>query len=130
MAIWWQQLWLVMLGGALGAAGRYWMGGLLLRQLGDGFPWGTFVVNVTGAFAGGFLAVWLEGRGASALYWRSFLVVGLLGGFTTYSALMIECLLYSRSSRTELAVLYLLLTLLIGLFMVWGGARVAHLLRP
>ncbi|GAB3367431.1 MULTISPECIES: fluoride efflux transporter CrcB [Lysobacteraceae] len=130
MNLWFQQLWLVMLGGALGAGGRYFVGGLMLRQLGDGFPWGTFAVNLVGAFAGGFLAVWLEGRGASALYWRAFLVVGLLGGLTTYSALMIECLLYSRSSRTELAFLYLLLTVLLGLLLVWGGARIAHLWRP
>lgn len=130
MTLWWQQLCLVMLGGAIGAAGRYWLGGLLLRHLGDGFPWGTFAVNLAGAFVGGFLAVWLEGRGSAALYWRAFLVVGLLGGLTTYSALMIECLLYTRSSRTELAFLYLLLTLLLGLLLVWGGARVAHIGRP
>jgi fluoride exporter len=130
MTLWWQQLSLVMLGGALGAAGRYWLGGLLLRHLGDGFPWGTFAVNLIGAFFGGFLAAWLEGRGAAALYWRAFLVVGLLGGLTTYSALMIEWLLYTRSSRTELAFLYLLLTLVLGLLLVWGGARAGHLLRP
>lgn len=129
IGIWWQQLALVMLGGALGAGLRYWTGGALLRQLGDGFPWGTFAVNLIGAFAGGFLAVWLEGRGSVALYWRAFLIVGLLGGLTTYSAMMIEWLLYTRSSRTELAFVYLLLTLFLGLLLVWGGARVAHAWR-
>jgi CrcB protein len=130
MSLWWQQLWLVMLGGALGAAGRYWLGGVMLRHLGAGFPWGTFTVNLIGAFAGGFLAVWLEGRGSAALYWRAFLIVGLLGGLTTYSALMIEWLIYTRSSRSELAVLYLVLTLAFGLLLVWGGARLAHAWRP
>lgn len=130
MSLWFQQLLLVMIGGALGAAGRYCLGGILLRQLGTGFPWGTFTVNLVGAFAGGFLAVWLEGRGTSALYWRAFLIVGLLGGMTTFSALMIECLLYSKSSRSDLAFLYLLLTVVLGLVMVWGGAKVAHLWRP
>ena len=130
MNLWFQQLWLVMIGGALGAAGRFWLGGLMLRRLGDGFPWGTLAANLLGAFAGGFLAVWLEGRGTSALYWRSFLIVGLLGGFTTYSALMIECLLYSRSSRTELAFVYLFTTLALGLLLVWSGARLAHWWRP
>ena len=61
--LWWQQLALVMAGGALGAGGRYWMGGLLLRRIGDGLPWGTLTVNLAGSFAIGFLAVWLEGRG-------------------------------------------------------------------
>ena len=95
--IWWQQLVLVMCGGALGAAGRFWLGGALLRRLGDGFPWGTLVANLIGSFAIGFLAVWLEGRGPQALYWRAFLIVGVLGGLTTYSALMLECLLLARS---------------------------------
>ena len=129
MNLWWQQLALVMLGGALGAGLRFWIGGALLRHLGAGFPWGTFAVNLAGAFAGGFLVVWLEGRGTAALYWRAFLIVGLLGGLTTYSAMMIEWMLYTRSSRTELALLYLLLTLVLGLVLVWGGARMAHAWR-
>ncbi len=130
MAIWWQQLVLVMLGGALGAAGRYWMGGVLLRHLGTGFPWGTFAVNLLGAFAAGFLAVWLEARGPSALYWRAFLMVGVLGGLTTYSALMVECLLLTRSHRGDLMLGYLALTLFAGLALVWLGARTATALRP
>ena len=45
MSLWWQQLVLVMCGGALGAGGRYWLGGALLRRLGDGIPWGTLAAN-------------------------------------------------------------------------------------
>ncbi|QDH70032.1 fluoride efflux transporter CrcB [Marilutibacter alkalisoli] len=128
-SIWWYQLLLVMCGGALGAAGRYWLGGVLLRQLGSGFPWGTFAVNLIGSFAAGFLAIWLEDRGPAGLYWKAFLIVGLMGGLTTYSALMLECLLFARSDRTPLLLLYLGLTLACGLLLVWGGARVAMLLR-
>ena len=90
MSVWWQQLVLVMCGGAVGAAGRFWLGGVLLRRLGDGFPWGTLAANLGGAFLAGFIAVWLHGRGPMALYWRAFLIVGVLGGLTTYSALMLE----------------------------------------
>jgi fluoride exporter len=64
----------------------------LLRQLGEAWPWGTFVANMIGALAVGAVFVWLEGKGASASYWRAFLIVGVLGGLTTYSALMLECL--------------------------------------
>nr|WP_255783707.1 fluoride efflux transporter CrcB [Lysobacter chinensis] len=127
--MWWQQLLLVMCGGALGAAGRYWLGGLLLRQLGNGFPWGTFAVNLIGSFAAGFLAVWLEGRGPAGLYWKAFLIVGVLGALTTYSALMLDCLLYARSERTPLMLLYLGLTLVGGLFLVWSGSRLAVLVK-
>jgi CrcB protein len=130
MSAWWQQLVLVMLGGALGAAGRFWVGGALLRRLGDGFPWGTLTANLVGAFLAGFIAIWLEARGPSALYWRAFLIVGVLGGLTTYSALMLECLLFSRSHRSDQALLYLGVTLVAGLFLVWLGARTATALRP
>nr|WP_298125982.1 fluoride efflux transporter CrcB [uncultured Pseudoxanthomonas sp.] len=128
-ALWWQQLALVMAGGALGAAARFWLGGVLLRQLGTGFPWGTFAVNMIGSFAAGFLAIWLEGRGPSALYWRAFLLVGVLGALTTYSALMVECLLFARTERQGVAFGYLAVTLLTGLLLVWLGARLADAVR-
>lgn len=130
LSLWWQQLALVMAGGALGAGGRYWMGGVLLRRLGDGLPWGTLTVNLFGSFAIGFLAVWLEGRGPAALYWRAFLIVGLLGGLTTYSALMLECLLLARTERTGALFGYLALTLMGGVALVWLGVRMAGALRP
>lgn len=130
VSLWWQQLLLVMAGGALGAGGRYWIGGLLLRRIGDGLPWGTLAVNLFGSFAIGFLAVWLEGRGPPALYWRAFLVVGLLGGLTTYSALMLECLLMARTERAGALLGYLALTLVAGLLLVWLGTRAAEFVRP
>lgn len=130
MSTWWQQLVLVMLGGALGAAGRFWLGGALLRRLGDGIPYGTLAANLIGSFAVGFLAIWLEGRGPQALYWRAFLIVGVLGALTTYSALMLECLLMARSQRSELLLGYLGGTLAGGFVLVWAGAKLAAMLRP
>lgn len=129
LGIWWQQMGLVMLGGALGAAGRHWLGGFLLRQLGSGFPWGTFGVNMLGSFAIGFLAIWLEGRGPHALYWRAFLVVGVLGALTTWSSLMLECLLMARSERTAMLLGYLGVSLVSGLALVWAGAKMAAAVR-
>jgi len=129
MSLWWQQLVLVMLGGALGAAGRFWLGGALLRQFGSGVPWGTLAANLIGSFAVGYIAVWLEGRGPSALYWRAFLIVGLLGGLTTFSALMLETLLFARTQRNDLLLAYLGGTLVAGLLLVWAGARLAEAMR-
>ena len=77
----------------------------------------------------GFLAIWLESRGPSALYWRAFLMVGVLGALTTYSALMVECLLFARSDRQGLVPAYLAVTLMGGLVLVWLGSRLAGLLR-
>lgn len=129
MSLCWQQLALVAGGGALGAMLRFWAGGWLLRQFGDGLPWGTLAVNLAGSFAAGFIAIWLEGRGPSALYWRAFLIVGVLGALTTYSALMLECLLYAKSQRSGVMIGYLALTLAGGLLLVWMGARSAAILR-
>ena len=120
---------LVMAGGALGAAGRHLLGGWFLRHYGDGLQWGTLAVNLLGSFAAGFLFAWLEGRGPSALYWRAFLIVGVLGAMTTYSALMLDCLLYSRTGKTGLLFGYLALTLVAGFALVWLGARLGDLLR-
>jgi CrcB protein len=129
MATWWQQLLLVMTGGAVGAAGRFALSGWLTRHAGSALPWGTLAANLIGAFLAGFLMVWLEARGPSALYWRALLIVGLLGGFTTFSALMIEALLLGRSARLLDLGGYLTLTLAGGFALVWLGARLAHAMR-
>ena len=129
MSAWSQQLVLVMLGGALGAAGRFWIGEALLRKLGSGIPWGTLAVNLAGSFAAGFVAIWLEGRGGSAIYWRALVLVGLLGGLTTYSTLMVETMLMARAQRDAAVLGYMLATLLGGVLLVWAGVRAAEQLR-
>jgi fluoride exporter len=90
---------------------------------------GALAANLIGSFAAGFIAIWLEGRGPAALYWRAFLIVGVLGALTTYSALMLECLLYAKSQRSGMMFGYLAITLVGGLALVWLGARVASGLR-
>lgn len=126
---WWQQFFLVMGGGAVGAVGRFLIGGWATRQLSQGFPWGTLLANLVGALAAGFLLVWLEGRGPNGVLWRAFLMVGLLGGLTTFSALMVESLIQARSARLDLMLAYLCASLFGGLFLVWLGARLGELLR-
>ena len=71
----------------------------------------------------------LQTRGSQAAYWRAFLIVGLLGGLTTFSALMMECLIFARSQRSGLLLAYLASTLAGGLVLVWAGARAAELLK-
>ena len=81
---------LVMLGGAIGAALRFHVGGVTMRAFGPAFPWGTLMVNVSGGLAMGLLAGTLARVGSHNEPWRLFLAVGLLGGFTTFSAFTIE----------------------------------------
>lgn len=129
MNLWWQQFFLVMAGGAVGAVGRFLVGGWATRHLGNGFPWGTLIANLVGALAAGFLLVWLEGRGPSALLWRAFLMVGLLGGLTTFSALMVEALIHARTARMDLLLAYVGASLFGGMALVWLGARIGESLR-
>lgn len=127
--LWWQQLALVMAGGALGAALRFLIGDALLRSVGPGFPWGTLTANFIGAFAAGYLLVWLQQRGGNVVLLRAFLMIGLLGGLTTFSSLMLETLVFARNDRAALVPLYLGVSVVGGMFLVWLGARLAESAR-
>lgn len=82
-------LW-VAAGGAIGAAGRYLVGGQMIRLMGPNLPWGTFTVNITGSFLMGLLVGLLALRFNISPELRAFLTVGVLGGFTTFSAFALD----------------------------------------
>ena len=84
-------LFLVMLGGAIGAGFRYHIGSVALRQLGPGFPFGTWMVNLLGGLLMGVLAGVVAPAPGENEPLRLFLGVGVLGGFTTFSAFSLEC---------------------------------------
>jgi CrcB protein len=127
LSAWWQQLCLVMAGGALGAALRFVIGDAMFRQFGSGFPWGTLTANLLGAFAVGYVAVWLQSRGSAAVYWRAFAIVGIIGGLTTFSSMMLEAVLLARTARGWAMPTYLGISLLAGFALVWLGARAAEM---
>lgn len=83
---------LVMAGGALGAGLRHLVGRAALHAFGAGWPWGTLIVNLVGGLAMGIVATTVA-RVASGEPWRLFLAVGVLGGFTTFSAFSLDALL-------------------------------------
>src|SRR5512139_149935 len=100
-------LW-VALGGALGSVARYACSGVAVRWLGAGFPYGTLFVNVTGSFTIGLLAalVAADGRPTLGADARAFLLVGVLGGFTTFSSFSLETLNLARSGALGPAILH------------------------
>lgn len=99
---------LVGLGGALGAMARFGVGRLVGPS---NFPWATLAVNIAGGLLMGLLAGWLTGRGGSEGT-RLFLGVGVLGGFTTFSAFSLEVMLLAERGATALAGAYVLASVL------------------
>lgn len=100
-------------GGALGAVLRFWMSNGVHALLGRGFPYGTLAVNVLGCLLMGLLYVWLLERTALAAEWRAFLLIGLLGGFTTFSSFSIETLTLIESGELLKAVMNVVLSVLV-----------------
>lgn len=83
---------LVALGGALGSVARFVVADVMQRTLGRGFPYGTLTVNVLGSFIIGVVAVLLIERGTADAAWRALIIVGFLGGFTTFSSFSLDTL--------------------------------------
>jgi len=115
-------LW-VGLGSAIGGMGRYWCSGLVARSFGQVFPWGTIAVNVVGSFVIGFLASWLSGDGRLLVApdARAFLMIGVCGGYTTFSSFSLETLNLMRDGEWGWAVANVLLSVLACLLAVWLG---------
>ena len=88
-----QSLLLVMAGGAIGAGARHLTGAAMLRALGPGWPWGTLTVNLLGGFLMGALIGWLAQQSDGGNNLRLLLGVGMLGGFTTFSAFSLDVVL-------------------------------------
>ena len=108
----------VALGGAIGASARFAVNLLAVRLFGTGFPAGTLGVNVLGSFAMGVLAVLLLDR-ASPL--APFLLTGVLGGFTTFSAFSLDTLMLWERGEPGLALVYVILSVAASLLAVFAG---------
>lgn len=118
----------VALGGAIGGMGRFAVSNLLARQFGTHFPWGTFAVNISGAFAAGWLLGILglpSGQIPTSLWLLT--VVGALGGYTTVSSFSLQTLALWQSGYPQRAIANVLGTCLLGFAMVslgwWLGER-------
>lgn len=108
----------VALGGAIGASARYLTGFGAIRLMGPGFPWGTFAVNIIGSFLMGVLVTVLAHYGNRA---APFLMTGLLGGFTTFSAFSLDALTLYERGQLWLAGLYVLASVLLSLAAIFAG---------
>jgi fluoride exporter len=119
---------LLLVGGVVGTAGRYALTAAVHRWAGAGFPYGTLAVNLLGCLAAGFLGAWLEHKSLLTPEARMFWFTGLLGAFTTFSALIYESWRLIQDGNVAMAGVNLLGSVTLGLAVFWLGTRAAALL--
>jgi CrcB protein len=116
----------VSLGGVLGANARYLVSVYVAERFGTAFPYGTFLINVSGSLVIGFFLTLAVERFAVDPLWRLFFATGFLGAYTTFSSYTFEAAQLARSGEYGLALLYLFGSVLLGMVGVFAGIVAAE----
>ena len=121
----------VAFGGAIGASSRHLLGGAATRAFGPDYPWGTLLANVLGGLLMGVLVGWLAFKGSQHVSElneniRLFLGVGILGGFTTFSAFSLEAILMIEKKSYGLAAGYITSSVVFSLLALFIGLAIAR----
>jgi CrcB protein len=113
----------VALGGAIGTLGRYWLSGVIARMFGETFPWGTLAINVTGSFVIGFFGTLTgpDGRVFVGSQARQFVMIGICGGYTTFSSFSLQTLNLMNDGEWLYAGANITLSVILCLVAVWLG---------
>ena len=118
---------LVFVGGGLGASLRHLVNLTCARCIGTAFPWGTFIINVTGSTVMGLIAGYLAYKGEASQPWRLFLMTGILGGYTTFSAFSLDTAVLYERGELGLALAYVLGSVVLSIAGLFAGlALVRH----
>jgi len=112
---------LVFIGGGLGSSLRHTINMVSTRYLGTEFPYHTFIINITGSTVMGLIAGYLAFKGDASQPWRLFLMTGILGGYTTFSAFSLDAVLLYERGETGLALIYVLGSVLLSLLGLFAG---------
>src|SRR3982075_4182739 len=119
---------LVFIGGGLGSSLRHLINVVSIRSLGTAFPFHTFIINITGSTVMGLIAGYLAFRGEAAQSWRLFLMTGILGGYTTFSAFSLDAALLYERGEIGPALFYVLGSVVLSIAGLFAGlALVRHL---
>ena len=122
------KLFLIGLAGFIGTVSRYWMSGVIAKRYGETFPMGTLVVNLLGCFLVGLFFYLLEERFLVNQTLRTIILMGFLGGFTTFSSFGLQTFTLLQDGEFGLALLNLSLANFLGLVLVWAGYTLAKIL--
>jgi CrcB protein len=122
-------LWIA-IGGALGSVARFWFSGFVAERFGETFPLGTILVNVTGSFAIGFFATLTspDGRVLVSPSFRQFFMIGICGGYTTFSSFSLQTLNLAQDGEWLYAGLNVIFSVVFCLVAVWLGHLAATVL--
>ncbi len=115
-------------GGFLGAVARYAVGGWMTRRFGLGFPYGTFVINISGCFVLGLMLAVLDTRITLPSQLRLLGPVGFVGAYTTFSTFEYETLRSVQQGRSGLAMVYVAFSVVLGYLAAWAGQGTGKLL--
>jgi len=107
--------------GAIGTTSRFLVGRMMFKIMGPGFPWGTLTVNVIGSFLIGLTVQMLAVRYSLSHEWQGFLIIGVLGGFTTFSAFSVELGLMIEKGQLSTAALYAFGLMFVGVAALFIG---------
>ena len=116
---------LIGLAGLVGTLLRYWLSGVVARRYGETFPTGTLLVNVVGCFLAGLLFYLMQERFLVNQTLRTIIMIGFLGGFTTFSSYGLQTFTLLRDGEFAYAGLNMVVSNAVGLLMVWAGYTVA-----
>ncbi|MDO8980791.1 MAG: fluoride efflux transporter CrcB [Afipia sp.] len=118
---------LVFVGGGLGASLRHAVNVGCARAWGINFPYGTFLINITGSLVMGLIAGYLAFKGEASQPWRLFVMTGILGGYTTFSAFSLDAVLLYERGELGLAAFYVVGSVVLSIAgLVAGLALVRH----
>ncbi|HEY8225398.1 MAG TPA: fluoride efflux transporter CrcB [Pyrinomonadaceae bacterium] len=122
------RIFFVGLGGFVGTLARYWLSGLIARRYGETFPFGTLAVNALGCFVIGFLFFFFYERSLTSPTFRTVVLIGLLGGFTTFSSYGLQTFTLLRDGELLMAIANVAASNVLCLVLVWLGYSLAKVI--